>query len=265
MCGQSAQVVGDFRNQDCVRSSGDSSLEGNVPGIASHDLDDHDAVVAFGCSLDVIDGVNDRIERGFVANGQIGIGDVVIDCFGDRDEIDFPGIARFFRAVVVRVDLRQFPETPIAADDDKSVQAERPIGVTKGLVEVWEGFRSVGEGRRVEVFVAAQERPSRAGPLVVADVRRQVDRLERTDPYAPIASLESDDLPVEGFRGMIDDRPDGRVQTWAVSSADKNSDFLFGIRALGFSKKHSGYPFTYLPERPQYIRLCSTVIRASYV
>ncbi len=77
---------GNFRNQDDVSAAGDSGVERDPAGVASHHFHDHDAVMRFGGGVDAVDGVGCDVDGGVKAEGDLGGGEVIVDGLGNADD-----------------------------------------------------------------------------------------------------------------------------------------------------------------------------------
>jgi len=109
---------GDLGDEDDVGGGADPRVEGDPAGVAPHHLDDHDALVALGGGVELVDRVGGGLDRGIEAEGDVGGGEVVVDGLGDADD------AEAF--------LGQFvgdAEGAIAADGDEGVE---PVVVEGG-------------------------------------------------------------------------------------------------------------------------------------
>ena len=53
----------------------------------SHDLRDNDAVVAVGGAVQAVDGLGGNAQRGIETDGRIGEGDIIINGFRERNDI----------------------------------------------------------------------------------------------------------------------------------------------------------------------------------
>ena len=103
------RVVG---GEDHLRALGDAGEEGEVAAAVAHDLDDGAAGMAFGGVPDLVDALDDRVERGVEADRVVGGSDVVIDGAGKADAVD-AHLRELLRAHVGAV----------APDDDEALDA----------------------------------------------------------------------------------------------------------------------------------------------
>ena len=85
------QVVGDFGDENDVGAAGDARAQGQPAGAVAHDLDDDDAMVAGGRGMEPVDGLGGDAQRRVEAKGDIGPRDVVVDGFGQGDDVQ-PGL-----------------------------------------------------------------------------------------------------------------------------------------------------------------------------
>src|SRR5205807_311690 len=81
-------TVGDLGDQDNVGTPGNSRGERDVSGIAAHDLEDHDAVMAGRRRLQPVERLCCHHHRGAVADRALGGADIIVDCLRYSDEID---------------------------------------------------------------------------------------------------------------------------------------------------------------------------------
>ena len=68
-----------FRNQCCLSSRGNGSVQGEESGFAAHDLDEEEALVAAGRVADAVHTPHDGIQCRVIADGVVGATQVIID------------------------------------------------------------------------------------------------------------------------------------------------------------------------------------------
>ena len=89
---------GDFRDQDDVGAAGDAAVERDPAGVAAHDLQHHDALVAVGGGVQPVEGVHHRGDGRIEAEGHGRGLKVVVDGLGhadDRDAVAFEFAGRW--------------------------------------------------------------------------------------------------------------------------------------------------------------------------
>ena len=112
-----------FGNEDHVRSPGDSGVEGDPAGVAAHDLDDEDAVMALGRRVQAIDRLGGNLQRRVEAEGEIGGAEVVVDRLRHADDRQ----SRF------GVEALRDPERVLASDGDEGVEPLSGEGLPDAL------------------------------------------------------------------------------------------------------------------------------------
>src|ERR1019366_4568142 len=86
--GDSLHAVGDFGNEDHVRSARQSRAEREPAGAMTHDLDHDDAMVAVSGTMQTVDGIGGDPQSSGVAKCGVGHGHVVVNSFWQRDDVD---------------------------------------------------------------------------------------------------------------------------------------------------------------------------------
>src|SRR5208282_2889393 len=76
-----------FRDQNDVGAAGNTGVESNPTGIAAHDFDEHDAVVAFWGGVKAVDGFGGDDECGIEAEGDFGGVQIIVDGLGDTHNV----------------------------------------------------------------------------------------------------------------------------------------------------------------------------------
>ena len=81
-----ARARGVLGREDVVRTACDSRHEGQVTAVAAHDLDDEGALVRGGSAGQLVDGVQDAMQRGVRANRHVRAHQVVVDRADEADD-----------------------------------------------------------------------------------------------------------------------------------------------------------------------------------
>ena len=103
-----------FWNQNHIGSPGNPPVEGQVPGVAAHHFDHHDAIVAGGGKGEIVEGAVDGLYRRVKANRSFGERHIVVDGFGNTDQIPATPLGQVVDDI----------ETTIPPDGDQSVEVE---------------------------------------------------------------------------------------------------------------------------------------------
>ena len=81
-------LIGDLGDQDHVGARGEPRVQGDPAAVPTHDLADHDPVVAHGGGVQPVQGVGGGRDRGQKPEGEVRAQDVVVDGLGDADAGD---------------------------------------------------------------------------------------------------------------------------------------------------------------------------------
>ena len=81
-------VVRDLRDEHDVGAAGDARPEREPAGLVTHDLGDDDPMVAVRRAVQPVDRLGRDLERGREADRRVGLGDVVVDGLGQRDDVE---------------------------------------------------------------------------------------------------------------------------------------------------------------------------------
>ncbi len=206
---------GNFGNENDVSAAGDSGVQGNPSGVASHDFDDHDAMVRLGGGVDAVDGIGCDVDGGVEAEGDIGGGEVVVDGLGDADD------GQTFLGQI-EADLLG----AIATDDDEGVEAHG-LGVVNDFIgEIADGFVSIvvhaiGEG---VAAIGGSEDGSAARQNAAHIVEQQGAAFFGKDESVE-AVTNADYLVSILEDGSFYGGPDDCVEARTVSSAGTDSNF----------------------------------------
>ncbi len=142
--GDLLQVVRDLRDQDDVGTAGHAGVQRDPAGVASHDLDDHDAAVRFGRGVQAIDRFGRKADRRVEAETARRADDVVVDRLRHADERD-----------AFLVELVRDGQRAVAADAHERVEVvllehlHDAVGVVEG---------ALGRHDRLDERVAAVDR-----------------------------------------------------------------------------------------------------------
>jgi hypothetical protein len=104
-------VEGNLWQQDHVRATRQPAVQGNPPGIAPHQLDDHHPVVTLRGRVEPVDGLRRSAHGGIEAEGALRSAHVIVDRLGNAHhrQAPFPELVRYL-------------ETPVTADGDKGIE-----------------------------------------------------------------------------------------------------------------------------------------------
>ncbi len=204
-----ADAVGDFlevdrllRDEDHVGAARDAARDCDPPGMASHDLDHHHAVVRLGRRVQPVDRLRRDRNGGVESEGVVGAGEVVVDRLRDADD----------RERVLAVEAGRDAQRVLSADRDERV--EPAVGeVLQHLVDPAVELERVGTGRADDRASAGQDSRDR--------LRAEIAEIP-VDEAAP-AFERRDGVPPSRI-GCADDRADHRVQSGAIAAAREDAD-----------------------------------------
>ncbi|MPM24173.1 hypothetical protein SDC9_70654 [bioreactor metagenome] len=173
----------------------------------THDFDQHDTLVAAGGGVQTVDGAGGDVKRGVEADAAGGAGNVVVDGFGDGDEVD-PRLLQQQCAFV----------SAAAADADQRFELVFMISFDDGVGHVEQFFAD----RHLVRFVAAGPQNGAAdgedageGVLIQRHPAVKGEALETV--------LESGQA-VSGVSQSASGGPDRGVQSGAVAARGQNSN-----------------------------------------
>ena len=190
-------------------------MQRDPPGVASHDLHDHHALVALGRGMDLVDRFSGRLDCGVESERELGPADVVIDRLGNA----------YHRNPLLA-------EQPLR-DAERAVAADRDEGVDAFFVE--RGNQLVGPivlaGRAVGALSLPAERVAAVGRAEdgAAQVGNAADgvRVERHDAVLVqqpvVAAPDADAFPAAVERGEHGPADHG-VQPRGVAAAGGDGD-----------------------------------------
>jgi hypothetical protein len=221
VCRDNIDVIGDLGDQNHVRSPGDPGCQSDLAAVTTHNLEDHDPVVA-GCrGLQPVNRLGRHHDCGMIADGPLGGAHVVVYCLGDTDEWD----------VSLLGEAPEDGETAVTADADQGVEPKEsdPFDYFLGSVP------EAPVGHRIGERIAAVGRakycaghPSYGGVSCPRVKRRGIDR---TLHEAQRAVANADNGPSIALHGAGDDRADHGVEPGAVAAAGQHADRLAGTHA----------------------------------
>lgn len=189
-------------------------MQSDPAGVASHDFDDHDAVVTGGRGVYAVEGFGGDGDGGLEAEGDVGAEQVVVDGLGHTDAVD----ASVGEGLCGR-------HGAVASDADQGLDA----------VELEVCHADVGEVFEEEIAVG----PGADGVLLgVGLVGRAEDGAAHGEDVGDVVGLEGSDavfdeseeavLDAEDFHavedGVLGDGADDGVETGAVTPAREDAD-----------------------------------------
>src|SRR6185437_4642139 len=212
--------VGDFRDQDHVGAAGDPGGERDVPGIAAHHLEHHDAVMARGGRLQAVEGFGCNRDRGVKADRVLGRADIVVDRLGNADEVD----------AALLGEPAQDGEAAIAADADERIEAELAHAgddLFRAVAHAAIGHR---EGEGIAFVGGAEDRAAEAQDVDVRDAEAELLVVNGPAHQSHRAVMNAEDAPAIALHRARHDRADRRVEARAVAAARQNTN---GFAAAG--------------------------------
>ena len=197
-----------------MAAAGDAAPEGDPAGVAAHDFEHHDALVALAGGVEPVERVHHGGNRAVEAEGEGGGAEVVVDGFRHAD--DRPAFP---------IELQAGGQRAVATDDDERGDAE----LVHGLLGLGDDFRrDLGDVALADfggevAFVGGAE--DGAAELEDADgVLGLEDGVVAGRQHALEAVAEADDFPAE-LVGRADDAVDDRIESGAVAAAIEDSYF----------------------------------------
>ena len=196
------ELGGKLRDDDHVGAAGQPSHHCDPSGIATHHLDNHDAMMGGGRGVQPIERLDHHADRGIESDAELGDGEVVVDRLRDADH-----------RIVGLAHGRRDGQRIVAADRHQAVDAaaaQQP----DDLLDATFLLEGVGAGRAKDGPPERQDATHRG--------RCQVLHVARSQQPGP-AVLDAGDLEslLEGAAG---DPPDGRVEPGRVATAGENAD-----------------------------------------
>ena len=183
-------------------AAGEAGPDRDVPDVATHHLDDEDAVVALRRGVEPVDGVGADLDRRLEAERHLGEADVVVDRLRHADDGE-----------AVLVQAADDAHRALAADADDRVEAVPVVGLADELEAVL-----VGEG----LVTARAEDRAAEGQDAAAAV--DVEQLVVVVHDAPPGVAEADDGAVVGHFGGAGGATDDGVETGTVPAPGENAD-----------------------------------------
>src|SRR5208283_441967 len=131
---------GDFGNEDDVGAAGNPCMKRDPTGVAAHEFNKHDAMVAFGGGVETINGFRGDDESGVKTESDFGGVEIVVNRFGNADDVDAAAseIAGDVLGAVTANDNHGFD-----AESASVIHAQVGI-VVNDLLAVFDGFVSKG-------------------------------------------------------------------------------------------------------------------------
>ena len=200
---------------------GDGHVQGDVAGVAAHDLHHAAPVVALGGVAQLVDHLHGGVHGGVVADGVVGAGDVVVDGAGQADHRD-AAVGQLAGAAVGAV----------AADDHQRVDAQL-TALGRALVLALLGLELQAAG-------GVQD-----GAAVLDDVgdAAQVHLVALAVQQAVVAALDADH-PVPLVDAGADDRAHRRIHAGCVAAAGQYADgFDLSLHSGNPPNSHMPFPF----------------------
>ena len=211
--GDLIEVEGNFRDKDHARATRDTAPQRDPSGVATHDFQNHHALVGFGGGVESVEAINDGGDGAVETEGHRGGAEIVIDRFRHAD--DGPSGA---------VKLERGGERTIAAHHDERADFQPIHRVLRAGYDFLGHLRDIARadlGGEVTLVRAAEDR---AAELEDADGVGGCQDTEITGREQPLeAVLEADDLPAELVR-RADDAMDDRIKSGAIAAAVEDSD-----------------------------------------
>ena len=137
--GDLVDVEGPLGNQNHIGAAGNAAVERDPASIASHDLDDNDAVVRFGGGVDAVNGFAYDVAGSIESESVVGSAQVVVDGFRHAHDFD----SSF-------VELLRDRQGVVAADRDERIKFVLCDGGGAALNAVrtlgWVGARGAQNG-----------------------------------------------------------------------------------------------------------------------
>ena len=214
------EVVVDLGKEDDIRARCDTGVEGDPAGVSSHDLDDHDAMVAHRGGVEAVDGFGGGLDGGGETEGDVGADEIIVDGLGDADEVD-----------AVLNEVVGAGHGAVTADDNDGVEFVAGDGVEALLRAVLEdglavGAISDGESRGVG-FVGGAEDGAAKGEDAGDIAKVEWSELVFDEPEEAV--LDAEDLPAVIEDGGLGDGSDDGVEAGAIASSCQDAD-AFGRR-----------------------------------
>ena len=191
-------VLGD---QNHVGAARDPGVEGDPAGVAAHDLDDQDPVVALGGGVQPIDRVGRDLDSGLEAEGAVGSREVVVDRLRDADHPH-----------AVLVQPIGYAERVLATDRDQCLDPMRLHARADQLEPV---LPPVGVGPRSSEDRASPGQNAARG----LEIERRGLALDHATPAVPVAKK----LMAVGALSLANRRPDHGVESGAVAATGQHT------------------------------------------
>jgi glycerol kinase len=204
-----ADVEGLFGHQGDRGPAGDPGPGGDVAYVAPHDLNDHYAVVRFGCGVESVDRIRGDLDSRVEAEGAFGAINVVIDCLGHADERN-----------AFLINTSRSRKGSLATDHDERID----------LAPSHRGTHSVHTISKHEGLISARSDDCAATRQNAAAIRNRELHASIVEQPTP-AVEEAEDLGVEFALGLSNDCTNHGIETRTVTAAgeDTNSHLVTPI------------------------------------
>lgn len=206
----------DLGNQNHIGTAGKPSVEGDPTGVATHEFDNHHAMMRRCGGMDTVEGFGGNMDSRLEAEGDVGAIQIVVDCFGDADAVEaFIG------------DRLGDRHGAVAADDDECFDFS---DFEMGDADIGEVFID-----DVAVFVLAHRVSLGVGSVVgpedgAAHGEDVGDIIDREQPDSVFDESEEPVFDAVDFDaavdGVFDDRADDGVEPGAIAAAGEYGDFF---------------------------------------
>ncbi len=183
-------------------AGGDSAVEGEESGVAPHDFDKEEALVAGRCVADFVDTFHNGVQSGVVAYRRVGSVEVVVDCARQSDDRQVEFVGEDSGAC----------QRAVAADNDEGVDFVA-AQVVVGELATFGGLEFLASGR-------LQNRSA-----AVYDVRDVLglEFLDFIGDEAAVAAVDSFDFE-SAVDGRARDGADCGVHSGGVASGGQDAD-----------------------------------------
>ena len=171
-------------NQDNVGAAGDARRDGDPADVAAHHLQHHRPPMARRSRLQTVGRFDADFHRAHVADGVVGLGQVVVDRLRHADKRDFPLLG----------EAGENAGAAVAADADERVQIERAEAIDRLLRSVLDAAVRHRILERIALVDRLQHRAALTQELAVDVFHRQVAIAYRPLQQPGGAGDDADDL-----------------------------------------------------------------------
>ena len=176
----------------------------------SHDLDDDDAMVAVGGTVEAVDGVGGDAERGIEAEGGVGHADVIVYRLWQRDDVE--PLLRQLQRVLLRA---------AATKADQHVEVVAMVVLDDQIGHV---LCLAGDLHLVRLVPAGAENRAADGENAGQHAAAEIDAAVLHQSAKAVA--KADDPHAEGFLRGLADAANGGIESGAVAAGGEDSDAL---------------------------------------